>query len=54
MQLNSNLSIYMLQQSKKELNFALRWEENKSVTLVMENGEVAVRGVVTFEVASLR
>jgi len=28
-------------------------EENKSVTLVMEDGKVAVRGVVTFEVVSL-
>jgi hypothetical protein len=54
MQLNNNLSIYMPQQSKKVSNVALRWEENKSVTLVIENGEVAVRGFVTFEVASLR
>jgi len=53
MQLSSNLSIYVLQRSKKKLNFALRWEENKFVALVMEDGEVAVRGVVTFEVASL-
>ena len=43
----------MLQRSEKNLNFALPREENKSVTLVMEDGEVAVRGVVTFEVASL-
>jgi hypothetical protein len=57
MQLNSNLAIciyiYMLQRSEKNLNFALPREENKSVTLVMEDGEVAVRGVVTFEVVSL-
>lgn len=43
----------MLQRSEKNLNFALPREENKSVTLVMEDGEVAVRGVVTFEVVSL-
>jgi len=37
----------------EKLYFALPREENKFVTLVMEDGEVAVRGVVTFEVASL-
>ena len=44
----------MLQRSeKKKFNFAVRREENKSVTLVIEDGEVSVREFMTFEVASL-
>jgi hypothetical protein len=43
----------MLQRHEKYLDFALPREENKSVTLVMEDGEVALCGVVTFEVACL-
>jgi hypothetical protein len=35
------------------LNFTLAKEENKYVTLVMEDCEVAVNGVMTFEAASL-